>query len=211
MTAASTAFLALFVVVAAANWWSRWSDDARLERLTKPTALVALIGVALALDPVDPTVRTWFVVALVFSLAGDVFLLGGDERFVLGLASFLLAHIAYTVGFIVADDWRWIGFAVGAVLVGVLALTVGSRIVAGARRSSAALGPPVVAYLLVISAMAAAAAAAGNGWAIVGAALFVTSDSLLGWRQFVTPARWMAPAVMITYHLGQAGLVISLV
>ena len=211
MNAASTVLLAVFALVALANWWSRWTGDARLERITKPAALIALIGVALALDPADPTVRTWFVVALVFSLAGDIFLLGGDDRFILGLASFLLAHIAYTVGFLVADDWSWVGFIVGAVVVGVFALTIGGRIVAGARRTSAALGPPVAAYLLVISIMAAAAAAAGNGWAIAGAALFVISDALLGWRQFVSPARWMAPAVMITYHLGQAGLVVSLV
>jgi uncharacterized membrane protein YhhN len=211
VNAASYAFGAVFAVAALVNWWSRWTDDSRVERITKPLALIALIGVALTLDPVDPAVRTWFVVALLFSLAGDVFLLGGDDRFVLGLAAFLLAHVAYTVGFIVSVDWRWVGFVVGAVIIGIVAITVGARIVAGARRSNPALGPPVAAYLLVISVMAAAAAAAGNGWAIAGAALFVTSDSLLGWRQFVSPARWMAPAVMITYHLGQAGLVVSLV
>ncbi len=211
MNAATVAFLLVFAVVAAANWWSRWTGDARLERVTKPLALIALIGVAVALDPVDPAVRAWFVVALLFSLGGDLFLLGGDDRFIFGLASFLLAHVAYTVGFIVADDWRWVGFVAGTVVVGVFALTVGSRIVAGARSVSAALGPPVAAYRLVISVMAAAAAAAGNAWAIIGAALFVVSDAVLGWRRFVSAARWMAPAVMVTYHLGQAGLVLSLV
>lgn len=211
MNGLAVVFGAVFAVVAPLNWWSRWADEARLERITKPTALVALIGVAIALDPVDPIVRTWFVIALVCSLAGDVLLLGGDDRFVFGLAAFLLAHVAYTVGFIVADDWRWTGFVVGAAVVGVLAVTIGARIVAGARRTNEALGSPVVGYLVAISAMAAAAAAAGNAWAIVGAALFVTSDSLLGWRQFVSPAKWMSPAVMVTYHLGQAGLVASLV
>lgn len=211
MNGLTLAFGAVFAVAAPLNWWSRWADEDRLERITKPTALVALIGVALALDPVDSTVRTWFVIALICSLAGDVLLLGGDDRFVFGLAAFLLAHVAYTVGFIVADDWRWTGFLVGGAVVGVVAVTVGARIVAGARRTNEALGAPVVGYLVAISAMAAAAAAAGNAWAIVGAALFVTSDSLLGWRQFVSPARWMSPAVMVTYHLGQAGLVASLV
>jgi uncharacterized membrane protein YhhN len=210
MTDLSMLFAAVFAVAALANWGSRWTGDGRLEWLTKPTALIALIGVAVTIDPVDPTVRTWFVIALVLSLAGDVFLLGGDDRFVLGLAAFLLAHVAYTVGFIVADDWRWIGFVIGAAIAGVVAITVGRRIVAGARRKNPALGPPVVGYLVAISTMAAAAAAAGNAWAIAGAALFVTSDALLGWRQFVARSRWMAPAVMVTYHLGQAGLVASL-
>jgi len=166
MSAVSMVFAAIFAVAALANWWSRWTGDGRLERLTKPTTLIALIGVAVTIDPVDPTVRTWFVIALVLSLAGDVFLLGGDDRFVLGLAAFLLAHVAYTVGFIVADDWRWTGFVVGAAVAGVVAFTVGRRIVAGARRRNPALGPPVVGYLIAISTMAAAAAAAGNAWAI---------------------------------------------
>jgi uncharacterized membrane protein YhhN len=52
--------------------------------------------------------------------------------------------------------------------------------------------------------------ATGNTWAIIGAALFVASDSVLGWRQFVADARWMPVTIMITYHLGQAGLVASL-
>ena len=42
------------------------------------------------------------VVGLVCSLAGDVFLMLPEERFVEGLVSFLLAHIAYVVAFFVA-------------------------------------------------------------------------------------------------------------
>lgn len=209
MTIAAFVFAAVFAVAAPADWWSRWTGEGRLERITKPIALLALIGVAVTIDPADAAMRAWFVVALCLSLAGDVFLLD-DDRFVQGLASFLLAHIAFTVGFVVAPDWVWARFAVAVVLVAILGVTVGARIVAGARRRSDVLGPAVIAYLVAISAMAAAAAASGNAWAILGAALFVASDALLGWRQFVRSVRWMSPAVMVTYHLGQAGLVASL-
>jgi hypothetical protein len=41
--------------------------------------------------------------------------------------------------------------------------------------------------------------------------LFVASDSVLGWRQFVGSSRWMPVTIMVTYHLGQAGLVASLI
>jgi uncharacterized membrane protein YhhN len=57
----------------------------------------------------------------------------------------------------------------------------------------------------------ATAMATGSTWAILGAALFVASDSVLGWRQFVADARWMPITIMVTYHLGEAGLVASLV
>ena len=211
MTAAAWVFAAVFAVAAGANWWSRWTQHRPTELWSKPLALVALIGVAATLDPVDPTVRAWFVVALVCSLAGDLFLLDGDRRFVPGLVAFLLAHVAFTIGLALAPDWSWAGFAVGAAMTAVLAATVGVRIVRAASASAAVLGPAVTAYLVAISAMFCAAVATGNLWAIGGAGLFVASDSVLGWRQFVGAQQWMAPTVMITYHLGQAGLVASLI
>ena len=98
----------------------------------------------------------------------------------------------------------------GITLMAVLAMAVGVRIVRAARRKARVLGPAVTAYLLAISVMFCAAMATGNTWAMLGAALFVASDSVLGWRQFVADARWMPVTIMITYHRGQAGLVASL-
>jgi len=210
MTALAWGFVALFVAAAGANWWSRLASSRSVELWSKPLALVALVGVALTIDPADDAVRAWFVVGLVLSLAGDVFLLGDQRWFVAGLASFLLAHLAYTVGFIVDPEWWWAPALVAAGVMVALGATIGRRIVAGAALESRILGPAVVAYLIAISTMLVAAAATRNPWAIVGAALFVLSDSILGWRQFVAQAAWMGPAVMVTYHLGQAGLVASL-
>jgi uncharacterized membrane protein YhhN len=209
MTTAAWVFAALTAVCALANWWSRWTDHRPTELWSKPLTLIALIGVAVTIDPADPTVRAWFVVALVFSLAGDVLLLD-DRRFIFGLVAFLIGHLAYTAGFIAAPDWRWTTLLVAMVPIVVLIATAGRRIVAGAAREAASLRLPVVAYLSVISVMALAAAAAGNWWAVAGAALFVASDSILGWRSFVAERPWMPVAVMVTYHLGQFGLVASL-
>jgi len=209
MNAVAWALLAAFFVAAVANWWTRWTLNRRVEVWSKPLALVALIGVALSIDPVDPAVRAWFVVALVCSLAGDVLLLD-DRRFIGGLVAFLLAHVAYTVGLVVAPEWSGRQFAGGVVLMLVVGASLGSRIVRGAERESPVLGWAVIGYLIAISTMFAAAGATGNAWAIVGAGLFVTSDSILGWRQFVDSKRWMPVTIMVTYHLGQAGLVVSL-
>lgn len=195
---------------AAANWWSRWRDHRPTELWSKPLALVGLIGVALALDPSDPTVRWLFVVALVLSLTGDVFLLGGDRWFVPGLAAFLAAHIAYIAGFLTIDERRWWLAAAAVVASLALAGTLGRRIVRGAIARSSSLGVPVSAYLVVISAMLVAAAMTGNPIAVAGAALFVVSDTILGWRQFVERAAWMPVAIMVTYHVAQAALVASL-
>jgi uncharacterized membrane protein YhhN len=64
--------------------------------------------------------------------------------------------------------------------------------------------------MLVISAMVSAALATGLALAIVGAALFFTSDTLIAWNRFVRPQPWMPLAIIVTYHAGQAGLVVSL-
>ena len=105
----------------------------------KPLTLVLLTATALALDPDDPTVRTWFVVALVMSLAGDIFLMLPGDLFVPGLGSFLLAHVAYVVGLLVAGV-ELVGIGVGLVVVANALQFVGRRIVSGAARRS----PPCV-------------------------------------------------------------------
>ena len=209
MNAVAGIAVAVAAIAAVADWWSRVVDDRRVELVAKPATLVALIVVAVAIEPTDDVVRWWFVTALVASLAGDVFLLA-DRFFVHGLAAFLIAHLLYVVGFVAADEWRWERVAVAAVPVAVLVATAGWRIVGAAATSAPSLRMPVVAYLAAISAMMLAAAAAGNGWAIAGAALFVASDTILGWNRFVRSASWMSPAIMVTYHLAQAALVTSL-
>ncbi len=210
MTALAALALAVAAIAATGNWWSRFTDDRRVELVTKPLTMLGLIVAAVAIEPADETVRWWFVAALVASLAGDVLLLDTDRFFVAGLASFLLAHVLYAGGFVVADDWRWGPLVIAFVPMTILLLTAGRRIASGAATRSTSLVVPVLAYFAAISAMLLAAAAAGNAWAVAGAALFVVSDTILGWNRFVRSAAWMPLAIMITYHLGQLGLVLSL-
>ena len=54
---------------------------------------------AATVDPVHADTRAWFVAALVLCLAGDVFLMLPGDRFVPGLASFLVGQLLFTVGF----------------------------------------------------------------------------------------------------------------
>ena len=47
--------------------------------------------------------------------------------------------------------------------------------------------------------------------AVVGAGLFYVSDALIAWNRFVAETRHGRVAIMVTYHLAQMGLVLSLV
>jgi uncharacterized membrane protein YhhN len=202
--------LAFAGVVAAADWVAVWRRPAldRAETVLKPLVLVLLIVVALVLDPSDSGQRAWFVVALVLSLAGDVFLLPRVDRFVPGLVSFLVAHVAYVVGFVLEPSGEtihlWAPLLLAAGLVGVL-----PQILAGVARSDPALRLPVVAYIAVISAMVVAAGLSGDGVAALGALVFAASDSILALDRFDRHRRWMPLAVMVTYHSAQAMLVLS--
>jgi uncharacterized membrane protein YhhN len=187
-----------------------------LEYVCKPATLVALIFAAGLLDPAADahTRRAWFVAALVFSLAGDVFLMMPRDLFVPGLAAFLVGHLCYLVGFWTHGPSAS-ALALGVVVVAALVAPLGRRILTSIARSGApdsgALLGPVAGYIAVISAMLATALATGNVLAGAGAVLFVASDSMIAWDRFVRTFRWAPVAIMVTYHLGQAGLVASLV
>lgn len=207
MTSLAWGLAALALVLGMGDWWAVWTDRRPVRVMTKPGSLAALIGVALTLEPFDPSVRRAMVVGLVFSLAGDIFLLGAEKWFVAGLASFLVGHIAYVVG-LSSQYTSPVVLVVGLVMVAVSVATVARRIVSSVKASDhPSLVGPVIAYIAVISAMVLAAFSTAAPWAIGGALLFYVSDATLAWNRFVEPRRLGPVAVMVTYHLGQAGLV----
>lgn len=210
MTGTVTALLAATLVVAAVDWWAVGTDRRRVEYVAKPLTMVVLIAAALALDPADSTARTWFVVALVLSLAGDVFLMLPRDLFVPGLASFLLGHVAYIVG-LLSMETSPSGLATGVAIIVVALPLLGSRILRAVRDGDEPeLAIPVSAYILVISAMVIAAGASGSPIALAGAVSFYASDALIAWTRFIQPLAWGRVAVMVTYHAAQVALVASL-
>jgi len=209
VTGPALGLLAVFAVAAAGDWVAVGTDRRRLEHLCKPAALAALGGVALTLDPADSAVRAWFAAALLASLAGDVLLMPPSDRFVAGLAAFLVAHVAY-VGGLLAAGVSGGRLLLGVVAVGVVVGAIGRPLLRGVRRSAPEMTVPVGAYMVVISAMVVCAVGTGDATAIAGAALFYASDALIGLTRFVRPAPWAPVAIMVTYHVGQALLVLSL-
>jgi uncharacterized membrane protein YhhN len=195
------------IFFAAADWIAVALRNKTLEYVCKPAAIAFLIAVALAVQPRNDVQRWAFVVALVFSLAGDVLLM--VDRFLPGLIAFFGGHVAYIVGLRSGrTDFR--PLLLSALIVFVAIVFVGARILVAVRERSPELGTPVSAYIAVISVMVACALASGNPLAATGAALFMVSDSLIAWNRFVKPLSWAPITIIVTYHLAQAGLVLSL-
>jgi uncharacterized membrane protein YhhN len=198
-------------VFAVGDWVSRARDARGLEYVCKPATLLALVVVAIALHPASAAGarRDWFVAALVFSLAGDVFLMLPREQFVAGLSAFLVGHVCFVVGFWTRGPalvWFVVAVAAVAVVIG----SLGARILPAVREHDRALVAPVAAYMTVIGVMVATAVAVGNPLAAAGAVLFAASDSMIAWDRFVGGFAGASVWIMVTYHLGQAGLVASL-
>jgi uncharacterized membrane protein YhhN len=219
VNAATVVAFAVAFGFAVGNWIAKArpaGSSRALEYVCKPATLAALIFAAGLLDPAADahTRRAWFVAALVFSLAGDVFLMAPRDLFVPGLASFLVGHLCYLVGFWTHGP-RALALVIAVIVVAAVVAPLGRRILTAIARSgdpeAGGLLAPVAGYIAVISAMLATALATGNPLAGAGAVLFVASDSMIAWDRFVRSFRWAPVAIMVTYHLGQAGLVASLV
>lgn len=196
-------------IVAAADWVAVARDRRGAEYLLKPLTMVVLVAATIAMAAPDPPAARWWVVAgLSASLAGDVFLML-EDRFVPGLASFLVAHLCYIAAFAVMG-LELVPLLLGLVVVGVLVVAIGVKLIVGASRDDRTLGFAVGAYVCVISLMVAFAFGTTRWWAIVGALLFYASDAFIGWSRFITTFAHHRLAIMTTYHLGQIGIVLSL-
>lgn len=210
MTATVVALLIAAAIAAGADWWAVATGRRPVEYAGKPLVLILLIAVAVTLHPAVGGRREWFLAALVFSLAGDVLLMLPYDLFVAGLSSFLVGHVCYIAG-LTRHGGSGSTVALAALAVAVIATVPASRILPAVKRRSPALLAPVAAYMVVISTMVATAAATGVALAACGAVLFWVSDASIAWDRFVQPWSWARTWIMVTYHLGQAALVLSLI
>jgi uncharacterized membrane protein YhhN len=211
MNAASAGLLALAMALALVDWWAVARRLERLEVVAKPAVIVALIGVVVLLEPSAPSLARFLVlVALAASLVGDVALLPG-RSFLLGVAAFAVAQVAYAASFAVRSVAS-VGLVAGVATAVAVALVVGRPLLRAAPRE---LRVALTGYLLAILTMAVLATATLVPAAIIGAWAFVASDALLAWSRFVAPAAATTVprrlATMVTYHVAQMLLVLSLV
>ena len=175
----------------------------RLRRSLIKTLSVGLLAV-LAVLTGGPVL---LMAALALSAAGDYFLsLDGERPFLAGLASFLVAHVVYVVLF--ADMGGGISIFGAELWRGALAVTIGLFALAMLWLLMHRVGPqlrlPVAAYVAAIVAMGVAALSLHQPVVIVGALMFMASDSLLATERFLLPAIsphrvWMRYAVWGLY------------
>ncbi|MFO7599611.1 MAG: lysoplasmalogenase [Candidatus Desulfacyla sp.] len=155
------------------------------------TVLSALFVVTVLVRPHPmPAYYHFLLIGLLFCLAGDVFLaLPQDRMFRLGLVSFLVGHIFYSVAFFTTapvSAWTWWGSLVALIVSGWIYLWL--------RPSLGAMNTPVLAYIVVITVMVSGAvsilgdarlALAGRIMIFAGGWCFYASDIFVARDRFV--------------------------
>jgi uncharacterized membrane protein YhhN len=136
---------------------------------------------------------------------------GADGAFLVGLASFLLGHIAWIVAFARHGVHSWQLLAGLLVVAGGTSLVL-PRVLRGARTAGGdVLAAAVGVYSAALAVMVVFAFGTTAVATAVGGALFLASDATLAWDRFVRRLLRGQVIVMVTYHLAQALLLIGLI
>ncbi len=197
------ALTALLVVAALACLVGEYLELRALIYVAKPLAtLAALLLAALTRAPVSSRYRALISAGLAASLAGDVLLMLPGDRFVAGLASFLVAHLLYIAAF--ACEKGGLRNPAAATTVGLFAVAM----LAFVWPDLGAMRLPVTAYVAVIALMGWQAFARwgrspGAELAALGAMSFLVSDSALAIGRFRSEFTGGTLLVLGSYWLAQ--------
>ena len=208
-------WLLIFLLVLGFHLGGILLDNTILQQVSKSILIPVLIAwVVTGLKKTPSPLKIWLLAALFFSWVGDVLLMFQENDplfFLLGLGSFLVAHIGYIVLFHkirvleVVKSNPWFLVVVVIYYAGLISW----------------LGPylgdmklPVRIYGVVISFMFLLALhmlyiknrEAGK-YMMGGAALFIISDSVLAINKFYQPFEMAGFIIMLTYGLAQLCIV----
>ncbi len=203
----------LFIIVSIIDIIGIVTHQITLRNFAKPLILITLMTYYFLSVK---TTNKLYLVGLLFSFLGDVFLLNnGELYFILGLTSFLLAHILYikiTIGFInnksikntVISVLPFVLFFI--ILILVLKPHLGKLII------------PVIIYGIVISVFGMVATLnyltqkkTANLWLFLGALFFIISDSILAFNKFYYAKEIYGIVIMGTYIIAQFMICKSLI
>jgi len=171
--------------------WAEVNENASVRIVSKTLAATSFIAYAIAMGAASAgSPGLWVIAALALSMVGDLCLLSREKKFFLaGIGAFLLGHVAY-VGAFASLGVDFLGTALAAVGVGVLAFFVWRWL----SPHTGDLTRAVAAYILVISSMVAMAtgsvfleASPGRIGLLVAAIGFFCSDLCVARDRFVAP------------------------
>lgn len=209
-------FILLFLIAAGVELTGESLDHKLMIYASKPFLMLLLIGFYNYRVGLKKGFDVLIVLALIFSLMGDVFLMvrpHSEGLFLLGLGSFLIAQIGYAVAFIIdtrtpmVSKWKAMDIVMPFMII--TYSTLFALLLVG--ELEGIIETAVIIYLTGITLMSVSAAlrirdglTSDRLMVLSGAILFVLSDSLIAISKFFDPtipyARFM---IMLLYIVGQ--------
>ncbi|MFJ7951479.1 lysoplasmalogenase [Lysinibacillus sp. NPDC096418] len=145
------------------------------------------------------------IIGLIFCMIGDYTL----QWFLFGLTSFLIGHVFYIFAFASTNErkiptWAKLALLAYGVIMGIW--IAGTVFTSG----ETVLAVAVVAYISVILMMGWTSIRTGSTLALIGALLFISSDSYLAINKFVMPLPFSHEVIMLTYYSAQLLIALSI-
>lgn len=183
-----------------------------LKYITKPLTTLLIILIAIfQLPETGSTYGYLILTGLFFSLLGDIFLMLPTDKFVQGLVSFLVAHIAYIIAFSLGfGPYFEIGYLIPSAVYTIIFLWI-------LLPKTGEMKIPVVVYALVLMTFLWQATGRfyylGNSSAFftfAGAILFVISDTILAYSKFIKTPKASSFLIHSTYWVAQLLIALSI-
>ena len=191
----------ILIIIFVIDLFLIFNNKIELRFFTKPILLPILILIYISkVKSEKMQLNSFFLAGLVLSFFGDLFLLF-NWGFLPGLGSFLLAHLFYIISFKkklqkrISKFWPIILSLYASILLVILFPYLKEMKI------------PVTIYAVVIAVMMYNALKTHNRNLIIGALLFLISDTLLSVYLFLQPLMILNLLVMATYILAQWFLV----
>ncbi len=217
LTKSERSFTFIFLAILIAELVCGSVDSlSQLHYITKPAIVMSLIIFFWKEShSVSKSIRNLTLLALVFSLLGDVLLMFVEQSpnyFMVGLVAFLLAQLMYILVFLKhrnpSKKLIWSITILDVYGIGLFLFLkdyLGDMLI------------PVLIYMLVILTMATTSflregkvSEISYGFVVLGAILFMVSDSLLALNKFYYELPFSSILIMLTYALAQYFIVFGI-
>ena len=202
----------IIAVCAVLHLYGAYRDRKWLFYLFKPVTTLSIAALCWYLAPTINDYVWLILLGLLLSTLGDIFLMLPKDRFIPGLLSFLIAHVAYILAFSMHLEltYTW-GLIVPLIIIAMVYLTL-------LWPSLAEMKVPVFVYMSIIVIMAwisgeryFSVASQASLYAFIGALVFLFSDATLAFDRFKKQFHSAYGVIIVSYYLAQYFIALSVI
>ncbi len=207
-----------FLFLALLHLYAVYANLPNLRFFSKPLICISLIFILYKETGLKKNIEKLVAVGLFFGCLGDIFLMLNENMFVAGLASFLIGHILYVIAFSKQTSAKALSKHKSYILIAGILASFSYYLYNILQPSLGPLKIPVILYIIVIAAMAFFAYTRRYQTntlsfiiCLIGALLFIFSDSILALNKFVAYLANSGLYIMSSYILAQYFITLGII